>query len=238
MMTTDYKKEIEWWFAEFSAESQVGDYLELFPELNSRLSKFAVGIFLWNMEGYIDIGNRDDVSRVRLILKVLDQTPGYDFFDNTFNDADPDTVCGIIGVGPMTFAGEPEIDFDYTVVPVKDYEEARQYLDVVSWSIVISEKSFDDHTAGGNRFYFCGNGEWWDTPCVPGAGFPRDRFGYSLIAVEVTPENKIASITSRWNTYAGHTGDFLSEDELKNVLGIRYHELFTPIINHHYEKQK
>lgn len=55
---------------------------------------------------------------------------------------------------------------------------------------------------------------WWDTPCNPGMGFPRDCFGYSLIAVEVSHENIIVSITSRWNTYADDTDNFITEDEL------------------------
>ncbi len=62
---------------------------------------------------------------------------------------------------------------------------------------------------------------------MPGIGFPHDKYGYSLVAVEVTPENKIASVTSRWNTYAGDTDDFLSEQELKSILGIdNYRRLF------------
>lgn len=61
---------------------------------------------------------------------------------------------------------------------------------MTSWCIVISEESFNDYTANGNRFYFCGNGDWWDVPCIPGFGFPRDRFDYSLIAVEVSPKTK------------------------------------------------
>lgn len=119
----------------------------------------------------------------------------------------------------MTPVEEPKIEFDYTVDYIGSYAEARQYLDMTSWSIVISEESFDAYTANGNRFYFCGNGEWWDTPCVPGTAFPHDRYGYSLIAVEVTPDNKIASITSRWNTYTGDSGDFITEEELKKILG-------------------
>ena len=105
---------------------------------------------------------------------------------------------------------------------------------MTSWCIVISEESFNDYTANGNHFYFCGNGEWWDTPCVPGLGFPRDRFGYSLIAVEVSPENKIVSITSRWNTCARDTGDFITEDELKSILGMEnYNKLLCkPSENH------
>lgn len=126
----------------------------------------------WNLAGLIDINNPDDVSRVRLILKVLDQTPGFDFFDNTFNEATPETVCKIIGMAPITPIEEPEIEFEYTVSYIGSYAEARQYLDMTSWCIVISEESFNAYTVNGNRFYFCGNGDWWDVPCIPGNGFP------------------------------------------------------------------
>ena len=218
-MQDKYRKHMKWWLDEFSAGDQVDYYVELFPELDSRLAKFAVGIFLWNMKGLIDINNPDDVSKVRLILQILNQTPGYDFFDNVFNEAEPDTVCQIIGMSPVTPIEEGEIDFDYWVNEIKNFDDAHSYFEMVSWSIVISEESFMEYTSNGNRFYFCGNGDWWDVPCMPGMGFPRDHYGYSLIAVEVTPDNKIASITSRWNAYADDSGNFLTEDELKAILG-------------------
>lgn len=219
-MQEDYRRLMASLLDEFSAGDQVEHYVDLFPELNSRLSKFAVGIFLWNMRGLIDIDNPDDVSRVRIILKVIDQTPGYDFFDNTFNEADPDTVCEIIGISTAAPVEEEEIEFDYDIVPIRSFEEAHAFFEATSWCIVISEESFNAYTANGNRFYFCFNGkDWHDVPCSPGMGFPRDRFGYSLIAVQVTPENKIASVTSRWNTCAGDTGDFLSPEEIRTILG-------------------
>ena len=233
-MEEQYRKEIAWWFAELGSDSEVDNYLALFPEFNSRLAKFAIGILKWNIARLIDINNPDDVSRVRLILKVIDQTPGFDFFDNTFNECAPETVCEILGMSPMAPIKEAEIKFNYTVDRIGNYADARQYLDMTSWCIVISEESFNAYTANGNRFYFCGNSEWWDTPCVPGTGFPRDRFGYSLIAVEVSPENKIVSITSRWNTCAGDTGNFITENELKSILGMEiYNKLFCkPAENH------
>ena len=202
---------------EFGAGHLVNKYAELFPEFDSRLVKFAAGIFLWNMNGLIDLGNPDDVSRVRIMLRVLDETPGFDFFDNVFNEADPDTVCGIIGISPDNFVedGKLEIEFDYSVAEIKDFQDAHSYFESVSWCIVISEESFKEYTANGNRFFFCANRDWRDVPCVPCIGFPHDRYGYSLIAVEVTPENRIASVTSRWNT----TGQFLSPEELRRVLG-------------------
>lgn len=235
-MEERYRKELNWWFAELTMdpEVQVERYLTIFPELKSRLSKFGVGILLWNMKGLVDINNPDDVSRVHLILKVLDQTPGFDFFDNVFNEADPDTVCGIIGICPKVPVEESALEFNYTVDSISSYEDARQYMDMTSWCIVISEESFKSQTANGNRFYFCGNNEWWDTPCVPGTAFPHDRYGYSLIAVEVTPDNQIASITSRWNTCAGDTGGFITVIELKSILGTENYTklLCKPAENH------
>ena len=84
-MEEQYRKEITWWFAELGSESEVDNYLALFPELKSRLSKFAIGLLIWNIAGLIDINNPDDVSRVRLILKVLDQTPGFDLNPTFYN---------------------------------------------------------------------------------------------------------------------------------------------------------
>lgn len=218
---------MQWWLDEFDAGSEVDLYVKLFPELDSRLAKFAIGIFLWNMKGLIDINNPDDVSRVRQILNILDRTPGYDFFDNEFNEADPDTVCGLIGMSPLSKAEEDGPVFDYSVREIKNFEEARSYSDAVSWSMVISEDSFKEHKAKGNRFYLCDNEGWWDIPCVPGQNFPYDKFGYSLIAVEVTPDNKIAAVTSRWNTLAGKADTFLSAEDLRKVLGdINYNKLF------------
>ena len=129
-MEEQYRKEITWWFAELGSESEVDNYLALFPELNSRLSKFAIGILKWNLAGLININNPDDVSRVRLILKVIDQTPGFDFFDNTFNECAPETVCEILGMAPITPIEEPKIEFDYTVSYIGSYAEDRQYLDI------------------------------------------------------------------------------------------------------------
>ena len=221
------RKYLRWWFDEFMASYQVEHYIELFPELDSRLCKFGIGIFMWNMTEKINIKNPDDVSKVRIMLKIIDQTPAYDFFDNTFNEADPETVCQILGLDPMNKVEEDNIEFDYSVTALRNFEEAHEYFEMVSWCIVISEESFKAYTANGNRFYLCGNGDWWDVPCIPGSGFPRDKYGYSLIAVEVTPDNKIASITSRWNTYEGDTGNFISEEELKSILGKEnYEKLF------------
>ncbi len=218
-MQEKYRRHMKWWLDEFCAGDQVDRYVELFPELDSRLAKFAVGIFIWNMDGEIDITNPMDVNRVHEILKMLDNTPGYYFFDNVFNECSPNVVCEIIGISPKTPREEPPVKADYTVFAVNSWEEAKHYQDQVPWSIAISEKDFNAYVASRKRFFLCENGEWWEAPCAPGKNFPHDQYGYSLIAVEVSSDNKIVSISSRWNTYAEDGGYFLTEEELRSLIG-------------------
>ena len=145
-MEEQYKERMKWWFGEFCAENQVDRYLEIFPELKGRLSKFGIGIFQWNMGGEINIDNPDDVSRVKMILKVLDSSPAFDFFDQNFNEISPDVVCEILGMSPKTPRNEQRIEYDYTVIPIKTFEEANEYHEAVSWCIVISKEAFDEYT--------------------------------------------------------------------------------------------
>lgn len=224
-MENNYLYKMRCQFNEYLASSEVPLYLKLFPELNSRLAKFGVGIRQWYGQGLIDIEKPDDVSRVRLILKVLDQTPGFDFFDYEFNDLDPDSVCEILGLSTVNPHEEEKVPLDYKVVPISSYEEAYRYFYFASWCIVISEESFREYTAQGNRFYFLENDGWIDLESIPGKGFPRDNYGCSLVAVEMTPDNQVASVTSRWNSCAGDTGDFFSADELKEILGENFKKL-------------
>ena len=225
-MEERYKERLNWWFGEFCAEHQVDHYLELFPELHGRLSKFGIGIFQWNMGGEISIDKPDDVSRVRMILKVLDSSPAFDFFNQSFNECSPDVVCEILGMSPKIPRYEQKIKYDYTVTPIKTFEEANEYNEAVSWCIVISKEAFDEYTKKGSRFYFLENKNWFDVQSIPGMNYPHDRFGYSLIAVEVSAGNKIVSVTSRWNESGENSGNFLTENRLRDLLGKSYNELF------------
>lgn len=54
------------------------------------------------------------------------------------------------------------------------------------------------------------------------------------MAVEITPDNQIVSVTGRWNTCAGDTGDFITEEDLKSILGKEnYNKLFCKSTENH-----
>ena len=84
-----YEKEITWWFKEFEFQGRVPEYLELFPELKSRLSKFAIGILQWEIKGLISFHNSQDIRLIKSILRTIEEKKYFDKLDETFNDLAP-----------------------------------------------------------------------------------------------------------------------------------------------------
>ena len=90
-------KEIKWWFAELCHEEDVNRYLNIFPELDSNLSKYAIGVLLWEIKGMVNLEDAADVKMIKFILKVLNDNPmAFVIFDNTFCDASFDTTYHLI----------------------------------------------------------------------------------------------------------------------------------------------
>lgn len=57
-----------------------------------------------------------------------------------------------------------------------------------------------------------------------GAGFPKDDYGLSIIAVFVRNNGRLESVTSRWNSF--QEGDSLmTSEELKALLGDEFVKL-------------
>lgn len=220
-MSNSYEKHIKWWLGEFSAKDKYDWLMDRFPEVNTRLAKFAVGVYAWHLFGKLDLDNSDDVDRVHRMLKVIDSTSGYDFFDNVFNEASPEMVYEIIGMLPKVPRKEPPFVADYYVKEIKAYEDAHEYFDMIGWRFVVSEESFNDYAAHGSHFFICGNGDWWDVPCQTGENYPLDNYGLSFLAVEVDYDNRIRSITTRWND----TGNNGSETQLRKLLGDEFEKL-------------
>lgn len=221
MTTNPHEGQIKRWLGEFCAEDKYEWLMSLFPEFNTRLAKFAVGVYRWNVMGEIDLDKPKDVERIHMILKIIDSSPGFDFFDNVFNEASPDMVSGIIGMSPEVVTEESPFVADYNVRQIESYEDLESLKDWVGWCIVVSEESYNDYAATGSRFYLCENDDWWETPCQTGPNFPLDNYGLSLLAVEVGPDNHIRSITTRWND----AGTTLTVTRLKELLGDKFEVL-------------
>ena len=124
-------------------------------------------------------------------------------------------------MSPKIARKEPPFVTDYWVHEIKKYSDAREYFESVGWCIVVSEKLFNDYTSNGSRFFFCENEGCWDVPCQPGENYPIDNYGLSLLAVEIGADNRIRSITTRWND----TVDYVSETRLRKFLGDEFEKL-------------
>ena len=92
-----YEREITWWFKEFEFQGRVPEYLELFPELKSRLSKFAIGILQWEIKGLISFDNSQDIRLIRSILRAIEEKKYFDKLDETFNDLATLKLVKILG---------------------------------------------------------------------------------------------------------------------------------------------
>ncbi len=98
-MNNPYEKYIKWWLAELGAESEYERYMKLFPELNTRLAKYAIGVYQWNMTGEIDLSNATDVNLVHEILKAIDSSSSaFDYIDNDFNGCSTAAICGLLRI--------------------------------------------------------------------------------------------------------------------------------------------
>lgn len=97
-MNKRYRREMEWWFTELGMELEVDRYVELFPELKTRLSKYAIGILLWEMDGYIELTSSADITKIRKLLHVIDSDNNFDNIGNTFDDLTPDELCELLGI--------------------------------------------------------------------------------------------------------------------------------------------
>lgn len=218
MINNPFEENIKREFGESLAIEKYEWLTRLFPEFNTRLAKFSFGVYRWHRFGQIDLDSLDDVGHVRMILKVIDSTPWFDFFDHGFNDVSPEMVCEIIGISPDATRKESPFVANYCVLPIKCYEQAYAYREAVGWCIVASEESFNAYAASGSRFYFCANHNWFDVPCQIGENYPLDNYGLSLLAVELDAGNRIRSITTRWND----TGNNLNESRFRRLLGDKF----------------
>lgn len=90
-------KEIKWWFSELCHEEDVIRYLNIFPELDSNLSKYAIGVLLWEIKGMVNLEDSTDIEMIKFILKGLNENPmAFAIFDNTFCEASFDTTFQLI----------------------------------------------------------------------------------------------------------------------------------------------
>lgn len=116
----------------------------------------------------------------------------------------------------------------YTIVPIRSFEEASRYSAYTDWCITKSEYDFKNYTMHGQSFYFCLK-KGFETLQKPQniSNTPFDDYGLSMIAVSVYSNGRLATCTTRWNA-ATNGGKEITPKELSNIVGANFFDTFKP----------
>ena len=205
---------------------------------NSRLQqcKFLLGVTRLYMEGQLRNGN--SMSELNKALKYIASDAHANEYDYNLNGENLNTlVQRFSGVAKADLeqskvasnARQLTVNNDYTIVPIDNPEEAAKYGKYTSWCVTHYSNMYNTYTANGiGRFYFCLRRGFENEPKIEGRGCPLDSYGLSMIAVSVTIEGEVNTITCRWNHSNGGNDNIMTIEQLENLLGRNFYHTFKP----------
>lgn len=119
---------------------------------------------------------------------------------------------------------------DYKIVKINSFEEASKYSKYTSWCVTHSENAFDSYTSNGeSQFYFCLKNSFEQIKPIVNKGCPLDEYGLSMIAVCVDGDGDLKTCTCRWNHDKGGNDNIMDEEEISNVVGVNFYQVFKPL---------
>ena len=205
---------------------------------NSRLQqcKFLLGVTRLYMEGQLNNGNA--IANLNKTLKYIASDVHVNEYDFNLNGENLDTlVQRFTGVAKddlqasmnASNARRLTVNNNYTIVPIDSPEEASKYGKYTSWCVTHDKNMYDSYTNNGSgRFYFCLHKGFENEPMVEGDGCPLDNYGLSMIAVSVTMEGEVNTITCRWNHDNGGNDSIMTIEQLEDTLGRNFYQTFKP----------
>lgn len=121
----------------------------------------------------------------------------------------------------------------YDIVRINTFEQSSQYAQYCYqrdiWCITKYPNMLDSYTDGGiGQFYFCLKKGFEDMEPIQGEGCPLDEYGLSMIAVCVNGDGSLKNCTCRWNHSNGGNDNIMNAEEVSNVLGVNFYDVFKP----------
>ena len=205
---------------------------------NSRLQqcKFLLGVTRLYMEGQLNNGNA--IANLNKTLKYIASDAHVNEYDFNLNGENLDTLVNRFkGVAKddletsmnASNARQLTVNNNYTVVPINDFEQSSKYGKYTSWCVTHDENMYNSYTHNGSgRFYFCLHKGFENEPMVKGEGCPLDNYGLSMIAVSITMEGEVNTITCRWNHDNGGNDSIMTIEQLEDVIGRNFYQTFKP----------
>lgn len=122
---------------------------------------------------------------------------------------------------------------DYEIVRVDTFEDTSQYNQYCypedQWCITKYPSMLKSYTNDGiGQFYFCLRKGFENMEPVQGEGCPKDEYGLSMIAVCVDGHGRLKNSTCRWNHSNGGNDNLFTTDEISQLIGRNFYEVFKP----------
>ena len=205
---------------------------------NSRLQqcKFLLGVTRLYMEGQLNNGNA--IANLNKTLKYIASDAHVNEYDFNLNNENLDALVNRFkGVAKddlqasmnVSNARQLTVNNNYIVVPINDFEQSFKYGKYTSWCVTHDKNMYNSYTNNGSgRFYFCLHKGFENEPKIEGDGCPLDNYGLSMIAVSVTMEGEVNTITCRWNHDNGGNDSIMTIEQLEDVIGRNFYQTFKP----------
>ena len=225
-------------YSESDAMKFIGQLKVKIPSVRLQQEKFLLGVARLFIDGELSVNDDFKCTNFNQTLKLIASDAHVNEYDNNLNGMSADELINRfadVRVGELSKRKELmggkqyRKNNNYTIVPINSYEEATKYSQYTEWCITHYPKAYDGNTADGTgRFYFCLQNGFENVPEKVGANAPLDAYGLSMIAVCVTMEGEVKSITCRWNHKNGGSDHVMDDEQLSDLLGINFYNVFKP----------
>ena len=206
------------------------------PNSHLQQCKFLLGVTRLYMERQLNNGNA--IANLNKTLKYIASDAHVNEYDFNLNGENLDTLVDRFkGVAKddletsmnASNARQLTVNNNYTIVPIDSPEEASKYSEYTSWCVAHSKNMYNSYTNNGSgRFYFCLHKGFENEPMIKGEGCPLDNYGLSMIAVSITMEGEVNTITCRWNHDNGGNDSIMTIEQLEDVIGRNFYQTFKP----------
>ena len=182
------------------------------------------------------LGSADDIRKLKQLIKLIN-SGHINEYDNNLNGEDFNTLykkfeTAIVqdfekdkqALASKQYSGKS----DYKVVRIDSYDEAKPYSKYNKWCVTQSQQAYDNYTGGLGTFYFMLRHDFKDIKQEQGNNTPKDDYGLSMIAVSVDGLGKLNTSTTRWNHSCGGTDNMFTTEELSNLMGQNFYQVFKP----------
>ena len=225
-------------YSESSAMKFIGQLKVKIPSVRLQQEKFLLGVARLFIDGDLSVDDDFKCTNFNQTLKLIASDAHVNEYDNNLNGMSADELINRfadVRVGELSKRKELmggkhyQQNREYTIVPINSYEEAEKYSPYTEWCVTHDPEAYEDNTAGGTgRFYFCLQNGFENVPKKVGPNAPLDAYGLSMIAVCVTMEGEVNSITCRWNHKNGGSGHVMDDEQLSELLGVNFYNVFKP----------